>query len=272
MRLIFLLVIFAQTAWAQGDLFLAVRKNNVKAAEKSLALGVNVNAADDKGLVPLHYAAAYNYPEMVKWLLAHGADVNKTNKWLWTPLHYALGCDHVTDKLCPKPDPERTLAVVKLLVEAKANVNAADDHGVSPVFLASDDLKILKYLQEHGGCVDSGYAYRGQTPLHFAISSEASAENIKFILQNGGRDKINSFDGDGYAPLHRAVQFGNLNAVKLLVEYGANINLARDIDECETPLEMAEEAKQTEIVKYLKAHGAIHKKSTIKNQAGTASP
>jgi len=244
----------------QRKLLDAVKKNDLKVAESLLKSGADVNAPDDKGLVPLHYAAVCQHVVMVKWLLSHGADVNKKNKWAWTPLHYALGSDQETDKLCPKPNSERTMAVVKLLVEAKANINADDDHGISPVYLALGDLEILKYLQEHGGCVDAGSAYRGQTPLHFAISTGESVEKIKFILQNGGRDKINSFDGDGYAPLHRAVQFGNLNVVKLLVEYGANINLAQD-EELKTPLDLAEEAERPEIVKYLKAHGAVRGKS-----------
>ena len=247
-----------QRKQVQRKLFDSVKKNDLKAAESLLKSGADVNAPDDKGLAPLHYAAVCQHVEMVKWLLSHGADVNKKNKWDWTPLHYALGSDQETDKLCPKPNPEKTMAVVKLLVEAKADINAGDDHGVSPVYLALADLEILKYLREHGGGVDSGYAYRGQTPLHWAINNDSPPEVIEFILKHGG--KINESDGDGNAPLHYAVQNKDLKIVKCLVEHGANINLARGIDECETPLDLAEEAERPEIVKYLKAHGAVRGK------------
>lgn len=242
----------------QRKLLAAVKQNDLKAAECFLKSGADVNAPDDKGLVLLHYAAVCQHVEMVKWLLLHGADVNKKNKWAWTPLHYALGSDQETDKLCPKPNRERTMAVVKLLVEAKANINAGDDHDLSPVYLALYDLELLKYLWEHGGCVDVGSAYRGKTPLHWAIIYGCPLEVIDFILKHGGR--INEYDGDGNAPLHHAVQNKDLKIVKYLVEYGANINLARE-EEGETPLDLAEEAELPEIVKYLKAHGAVRGKS-----------
>jgi|GEM_PF-3013845 len=248
----------SQQKKAQQKLFETVKKNKVREAEKCLAQGADINAPDEKGLAPLHYAAVCQHVEMVKWLLSHGADVNKKNKWAWTPLHYALGSDQETDKLCPKPDKERTMAVVKLLVEAKANINADDDHGISPVYLALDDLDILKYLWEHGGCVDAGSAYRWKTPLHWAIIYNCPLEVVEFILKHGG--KINEYDGDGNAPLHHAVQNKKLKIVKLLVEHGANINLARD-EEGETPLDLAEEAKLPEIAKYLKAHGAVRGKN-----------
>lgn len=240
----------------------AVKKNDLKEAEKYLKLGADVNAADDNELVPLHYAAVCQHVEMVKWLLAHGADVNKQNAWnYWTPLHYALGSDEFTDELCTKPNPEKTFEIVKILVEAKANVNAEDDHGVTPVYLALVDLKILKYLSEHGGCLDAGNAYRGQTPLHCAIH-DAPVEVIEFILKKGGIKKINACDGNGYAPLHHAILCRNLKVVKCLVEHGANINQVIEEEEGKTPLDLAEEEeiKTAEIVQYLQSKGAVHGK------------
>ena len=178
----------------QRKLFDAVKKNDLKAAESFLKSGADVNTPDDKGLAPLHYAAACKHPEMVKFLLSRGADVNKTNKWLWTPLHYAMGGDEVTENLRRNPDPQGSFKVVKILVEAKANINAEDDHDLSPVYLALDDLEILKYLWEHGGCVNTGSAYRWETPLHWAIIYNCPIEVIDFILKHGG--KINEYDYD----------------------------------------------------------------------------
>ena len=251
--------LLAGCATVQEQFGSAVCRNDLKKAEKCLAQGADVNAADEKGLAPLHYAAACNHPEMVKFLLSRGADVNKTNKWLWTPLHYALGGDQETEDLRRNPDPEGSFKVVKLLVEAKANINAGDDHGVSPVYLAigCGDLAILQYLADHGGCFDHGCAYRWQTPLHWAITNGASGEVVEFILKHGGKKIIDVADGNGNAPLHYAVRNNDLKVVKCLVENGADINIARDIDECETPLDLAEEAKLPEIVKYLKSHGAL---------------
>ena len=248
----------------QKRLFLAVKRNDLKEAERCLKLGARVNDSDENGLAPLHYAAVCRHVEMVKWLLAHGADVNKKNKWDWTPLHYTLGSDDFTEELCPKPDPEKTLELVKLLVEAKANVNAEDNHGVTPVYLALDDPEILKYLVKHGVILAGGDAYHGKTLLHWAVVYEAPVKTIELILKHGGKNDINDYDGDGYTPLHRAVLAKNLQVVKLLVEHGANINLIID-EENKTALDLAEEVKLPEIVKYLKAHGAVKGKSTGKS-------
>ena len=158
------------------------------------------------------------------------------------------------------------MEVVKILVQAKADVNAGDDHGVSPVYLAigCGDLKILQYLADHGGCFDCGWAYRGQKPLHWAITNRASVEVVEFILKHGGTKNIDVSDGDGYGPLHYAVRNKDLKIVKCLVEHGADVNISASMDNFKTPLDLAEEEKLTEIAKYLKAHGAAGGKSAGK--------
>ena len=248
----------------QRKLFNVVKKNDLKAAESLLKSGADVNAPDDKGLVPLHYATVCQHVEMVKWLLAHGADVNKKNKWAWTPLHYALGSDEITENLSPKGNSRKMMETVKILVEAKADVNAEDDHGLKPVNLVIDDPDILEYLAEHGGILAGGDAYRGQTLLHWAVVNEAPVKTIELILKHGGKNNINDYDGDGYAPLHRAVQNKELKIVKLLVEHGANINLMVD-EGNKTALDLAEEGKLHEIANYLKVHGAVRGKSSGKS-------
>ena len=253
-----------QRKQTQRKMFDAVKKNDLKEAEKCLLQGADVNRPDEKGLVPLHYAAVCHHTEMIEWLLAHGADVNKKNKWDWTPLHYALGSDDVTEKLCPKEDSKKTMETVKILVEAKADVNAGDDHGVTPVNLAIDDPEMLEYLVEHGGILAGGDAYRGQTLLHWAVVYNVPVKTIELILKHGGKNNINDYDGDGYAPLHRAVRAKNLQVVKILVEHGANINLVVD-EGNKTALDLAEEGKLHEIAIYLKVHGAVRGKSSGKS-------
>ena len=242
----------------QYRFFEAVKKNDLGGAKKCLAQGADINGPDDKGLVPLHYAAYNTNPEMVRRLLAHGADVNRQRGHsLWTPLHYVLGGDEVMDEPGPSRMDGKTMEVLKILVEAKANVNAEDDHGVSPVYLAigCGDLKILQYLADHGGKLDEGWAYRGQTPLLWAITNRASAEVVEFILKHGGTKHIDVSDGDGNAPLHHAVRNKDLKIVKCLVEHGADVKITTPGEDCKTPLDLAEEEKLTEIAKYLKAHG-----------------
>jgi ankyrin repeat protein len=63
-----------------------------------------------------------------------------------------------------------------------------------------------------------------------------------------------------YTPLHMAVAERNTEAVKLLLEAGADASSRTRIDECETPLEMAARAKLDDIAALLSAHGARREK------------
>ena len=75
----------------------------------------------------MHVAAFNGDIAMVKFLLAHGADVHAQNAHGRTPLH-EVGTR--TDK----PDRDaRAVAVAKLLIAKGADVNAPDNDGWTPL-------------------------------------------------------------------------------------------------------------------------------------------
>ena len=51
---------------------------------------INVNAVDEMGLSPLHYACRKGYRDIVKLLLGKDADVNQISNTNVTPLHMAV--------------------------------------------------------------------------------------------------------------------------------------------------------------------------------------
>ncbi len=51
------------------------RHGDLEAVEDFLAIGRDVNAADDKGRTPLHYCVAYWNPDIADLLLREGANV-----------------------------------------------------------------------------------------------------------------------------------------------------------------------------------------------------
>jgi len=100
---------------------------------------------------PLMRAAFSGDIELVKLLLAHGADPHVISSDRETTLMAACGTGFINGYHRPRPPAER-LAVVKLLVESGEDVNAADSYGITPLMVAANlgDLEVVKYLVSKG--------------------------------------------------------------------------------------------------------------------------
>lgn len=106
-----------------GDhgLLLGVRQSSLKVV--AVLLGwpkVNVEPRTPQDESPLMLAALKGFTELCEKLIAGGADVNKPG---WTPLHYAATNGH--------------LAVMNLLLENHAYIDAASPNGTTPLMMAS---------------------------------------------------------------------------------------------------------------------------------------
>lgn len=98
--------------------------------------------------------------ELVKLLLAYGADPNIISSDRETVLMAAAGTGFINGYHRARPASER-LEVVKLLVELGQDVNAADSYGITPLMVAANmgELPIVQYLIEQGadlGAYDLG--------------------------------------------------------------------------------------------------------------------
>jgi uncharacterized protein len=109
---------------------------------------------------PLMRAAFSGDLELVKLLLAKGADPNVRSKDYETMLEAAAGLGFIQGYSKGKPSAER-LEVVKLFVGLGADVNAADDYGITALMAAANmgDVSIIQYLVDRGadlGAYDLG--------------------------------------------------------------------------------------------------------------------
>jgi ankyrin len=98
--------------------------------------------------------------ELVKLLLAHGANPHVLSKDRETSLEAAAGTALING-YNKQRSPEERLAVVKLLVESGEDVNWADSYGITPLMGAANlgDAAIVQYLIDKGadlGAYDLG--------------------------------------------------------------------------------------------------------------------
>jgi uncharacterized protein len=98
--------------------------------------------------------------ELVRLLLAHGADTKVISKDSETALMAACGTGFIPGYSKGRTPAER-LEVVKLLIDLGQDVNAADDYGITPLMVAANigDVPIIQYLIDKGadlGAYDLG--------------------------------------------------------------------------------------------------------------------
>lgn len=83
-------------------------------------------------------------------------------------------------------------------------------------------LDILKLLLEAGANIEAKDTKR-QTPLHLAASYKVAAEIVTFLVNNHAN--LNALDGDGKTPLIHSAMEGYLETTKILVARGARIDI-----------------------------------------------
>lgn len=97
-----------------------------KSIKGDLDAGADVNAGDEDGRTPLHYAANFSCePGVLRVLVAAGADVNARDRKGTTPLHLACSRD-----LSPE--------IPQVLLAAGADPKAKDRLGSTPLDIAED--------------------------------------------------------------------------------------------------------------------------------------
>jgi len=195
---------------------------------------LEVDVKDHRGLTPLNCASIKGELGLVKLLVQRGsANTNQTSPKGCTPLMYA-GRGGFAE-------------VVTYLLGKKASPLKQDSSGGTVFHHAVEKghINVLNAMLEHGVDVYSAIEIcdnAGRTPLFEAIEStfddedeeqamQKQTEMIQILTrkkqQNGFGAKVNIVNYSGQTPLYSAARAGNFEAVQVLIDLGAEVDLNR---------------------------------------------
>ena len=200
---------------------------------------VSVNYVDKKGLMQIHRAVYFfNSVDMIKFLLAHGADVNSQTRSGITPLMLATspeifsflmkhGADvYAEDQqrrnvLLWQTTLSNSLAIIKVLVEQyHFNVNQTDEAGRSPLMRAVErgSLDAAKYLVTSGANVNA-VDNEGHNALFYLYKDyEPDKQLLQYLIEQG--INVNQLDYSG-----KNVLFYATKHIDLLLKAGADVTV-----------------------------------------------
>ncbi|KAE8358042.1 ankyrin repeat-containing domain protein [Aspergillus caelatus] len=210
--------------------------------EQLALLGADVNAKGGDFGIPLQAASYNGHRQIVEILLKNGADVDNRLGELGefsNPLQDASFRGHQQ--------------IVEVLSKHAADINATRGRRGNPLHAVSSQghQQIVKVLLQHGADID-GKGGRYASPLSAALM-EGHQPVVEIILRHGA--DLNSVSSlRGWTALHVVSFIGHMEAVKLLLEKGADITV-RD-HEGRTPLHLAMDKGHLEVVKLLLERGA----------------
>uniref|UniRef100_UPI003F4B25E1 ankyrin repeat domain-containing protein n=1 Tax=Brachyspira catarrhinii TaxID=2528966 RepID=UPI003F4B25E1 len=118
--------------------------NNIAIAELLIEKGADIEAKDDYGINALVYASSDENEEMVKFLLAKGADANTV-------------CEIENEDMVISPTPLMNAAyngninIINMLLENGADINYTTDFGTTPLMMAAsfNHFEAVKVLLEN---------------------------------------------------------------------------------------------------------------------------
>ena len=218
---------------------------------------------DKLGETPVQYASYGGFPEIVDFLLGHGADTKTMSRYL-----VRKESDSCLDRL-QLYDPgaqgcsslriateRQHHEVAQVLIEYWMKSSGADDtdyYEASALMYAAQiqDQDLMQALLDSGADPEQS-TRTGSTALTFALH-EKDGKTVQFLADNGS--DVNHIDGRGRSYLTVAAALGDLSLVQTLLDNGADPD-ARGFERAPYPLFEAACAGELEMVKLLVENGA----------------
>jgi len=221
-----------------NPLRMALDDGNFDLVRPLLARGANMNIQGDERSTPLHVASHSGRTDAIRSILEYRAAIDARDGSDRTPLHVASDNGHSD--------------AVQILLEHGADVTLRDNEGLTPLHLVSvkGNLEIIMSLIQAGADIDAPDK-KHSTPLHLALAN-GNQKAAAFLIECGAN--VNAKDNNALTPLHLASLNGYVDVAELLTQRGVDLN-ARDSKHW-TPLHLASNNGNAEIIKVLIENGA----------------
>jgi ankyrin repeat protein len=248
--------ITAQDDWGDTPLICAAKEGDVAVVEVLLNHVAEpqsyINLRNGNGLTALHFAARLGKADVVSALVGRGADVEVRTSYATVseiakssvyPFHAGLTALMLAG---------RDVDTMRALLEAKADVNAVDDQGFTPLMHAAQGgyTTAVSILHDGGAALELKNCDR-MTALMLA-AKHGRHDTVVQLHRLGASSEAR--DLEGYTALMLAAANGNVDMIRTLHKVGADIN-ARS-DDGATPLMIAIRHYHTEVCKTLLDLGA----------------
>ena len=232
---------------ADTPLLKAAEAGDLAAVNALLAKGARASEASDIGITPAYVAATNGDAAVLRRLLDAGAEVATT--------------DASGDTLLMAAARAGNLDAVTLLLDRGAAVNVADpQYGHTALMWAvrRNDIAITRLLLTRGATIEA-HTRVGEKPAARLPGAGGGSHGVGIVRSGVPPQGEQQPTPGGMTPLLFAARDGLLDAAKLLVEGGADVN-APDPNGI-TPLLMALTNGQIAVARLLLEHGADPKRS-----------
>ncbi|KAF2113185.1 hypothetical protein BDV96DRAFT_601378 [Lophiotrema nucula] len=266
-----------------GDtpLMLAARQRKPSLVEKLLLHGASVHCRNIKQGIALHYAANSGCARSVKMLLEAGSDPNAQGDRLVTPLMVATYNRHF-DAVSILVDRNRGINILNHRCESALHYAAAAGDprifalllsrglspyqesimGASPLLVGLLDVRLRGYICNSGLDLSTLPSRVGDWSNPLWVNRETNASTVRLLvrsLPNPILSNMLSFESkvydDGELPLCNAARYGNTAVMEVLLNAGADIELASAW--LGSPIIAAASAGYLEAVRMLARRGAL---------------
>ena len=206
-----------KTANGTTALMLAAASGNADSVKTLLDKGADVNAKEGvRGLNAVMFAAASNRAEVVQVLAARGADLKATTNVVdLNGLDRQKMGDVLFGNPAPPPPPG-----------GRANQDASQQAQAGRNFPGGRGLQGKAGIERQYQLNELIYAQGGLAPIHLA-ARQGYAESVAALLDSGV-DVNQITAGDKSSPLLIATINGHFDLAKMLLDRGANPNLAAE--------------------------------------------